>query len=197
MAKQTINVGTSPNDNTGDALRDAMIKVNDNTDELYDLHQLKMGWFDYSDLATATTPITITGGSGFIDLPNDELGAQTLKTHAPTGVTDVWDASGGSFDWGELTLGDTVDIRLSLELVTTTVNTDITVELFLGSAGPYTIPFITESNFKSSGTYQLLRFNSLYMGNTDTLNNGGVFKASANNTCTIKVIGWYCRIIRR
>jgi hypothetical protein len=35
MAKQTINVGTSPNDGLGDTLRDAMIKVNSNTDELY------------------------------------------------------------------------------------------------------------------------------------------------------------------
>ena len=30
MAKQTINVGTSPNDGTGDPLRDSFIKVNDN-----------------------------------------------------------------------------------------------------------------------------------------------------------------------
>ena len=30
MAIQTINVGTTPNDGTGDTLRDAMIKVNSN-----------------------------------------------------------------------------------------------------------------------------------------------------------------------
>jgi hypothetical protein len=35
MAKQTINVGAAPNDGLGDTLRDAMIKVNSNTDELY------------------------------------------------------------------------------------------------------------------------------------------------------------------
>lgn len=34
MAKQTINVGTSANDGTGDPLRDAFIKCNDNFDEL-------------------------------------------------------------------------------------------------------------------------------------------------------------------
>lgn len=33
--KQTINVGGSPNDGTGDHLRDAFIKVNDNFDEVY------------------------------------------------------------------------------------------------------------------------------------------------------------------
>ena len=35
MAKQTINVGTSANDGTGDPLRSAMIKSNDNFTELY------------------------------------------------------------------------------------------------------------------------------------------------------------------
>lgn len=35
MAKQTINVGTSANDGTGDPLRDAFIKTNDNFTELY------------------------------------------------------------------------------------------------------------------------------------------------------------------
>lgn len=35
MAKQTINIGTAPNDGTGDPIRDAFDKVNDNFDELY------------------------------------------------------------------------------------------------------------------------------------------------------------------
>lgn len=35
MAKEVINIGLAPNDNTGDPLRDAMIKVNNNFDESY------------------------------------------------------------------------------------------------------------------------------------------------------------------
>ena len=35
MSQQLINVGTVPNDGTGDALRDGMIKVNSNFTELY------------------------------------------------------------------------------------------------------------------------------------------------------------------
>lgn len=35
MAKQTIAIGTTPNDGTGDPLRDAFSKVNDNFDEVY------------------------------------------------------------------------------------------------------------------------------------------------------------------
>lgn len=33
--KQTVNIGITPNDGTGDTLRNAMDKINDNTDELY------------------------------------------------------------------------------------------------------------------------------------------------------------------
>lgn len=36
MAKQTINIGTTANDRTGDHLRSAMTKVNSNFTELYD-----------------------------------------------------------------------------------------------------------------------------------------------------------------
>ena len=36
MAKQVINIGAAPNDNSGDPLRDAFIKSNDNFTELYD-----------------------------------------------------------------------------------------------------------------------------------------------------------------
>jgi hypothetical protein len=37
MAKQTINVGTTANDGTGDTLRDSFVKVNDNFTEVYNL----------------------------------------------------------------------------------------------------------------------------------------------------------------
>ena len=194
MAQQDINLGTVPNDATGEGLRDGGLKINANFTELYG----RTGFFDYNDLATATTPITITGGAGFILLPNDELGSFTNKTYAPANVTDIWDATGNVFDWTELELGDTVDIRLDLELVTTSANTQIDVDLFLGTGGgAYQIPFVVEQNFKSAGTYKLNRFNSLYMGDSNTLDNGGTFQAKADNTCTIKVNGWYVRIIRR
>lgn len=41
MAKQTINIGTSPNKGDGDPIRTAFDKVNDNFTELYsDVKQL-------------------------------------------------------------------------------------------------------------------------------------------------------------
>ena len=40
MAQQTINIGTTANDGTGDPLRTAFDKVNDNYTELYNDMQM-------------------------------------------------------------------------------------------------------------------------------------------------------------
>jgi len=55
MAKQVINIGASPNDGTGDFVRDAFDKTNDNFTELYDGKQ--------DDLISGTNIKTINGDS--------------------------------------------------------------------------------------------------------------------------------------
>jgi hypothetical protein len=54
MAKQTINVGTGPNTGTGEAVRTAFIKVNDNFTEVYGIAQ---GAFDYANTIVSDTQI--------------------------------------------------------------------------------------------------------------------------------------------
>lgn len=58
MAKQTINIGASANDGTGDPLRNAFDKTNDNFNELY----LALG--------SSTNPINLFDTSGNIDYSN-------------------------------------------------------------------------------------------------------------------------------
>lgn len=58
MAKQTINIGASANDGTGDPLRNAFDKSNDNFNELY----LALG--------SSTTATSLFDGNGNFDLPN-------------------------------------------------------------------------------------------------------------------------------
>lgn len=67
MAKQSINVGTLANDKTGDALRNAFIKVNNNFTELYD-----------------------GGGGGTADLGSFKIEGNTL------GTSDEGNSWGGS-----------------------------------------------------------------------------------------------------
>jgi len=155
------------------------------------------GFFDYNDAATSTTPINVVGGGGFVKLTNDEAGPFTNKAYAPAGVTDVWDAVANEFDFTQLKLGDMVDFRLDLTVTTTSPNQDVDVRLFLGvGAGEYSIPFVL-TNIKSTGTVNLNRYNGIYMGDTNSLNNPGEFRIQSDSNATVVVNGWYVKIIKR
>jgi hypothetical protein len=62
MAKQTINVGTTANDGTGDSLRDSFVKVNNNFTEVYALVNPSIVASSYVDgtAVTGTTAETLS-----------------------------------------------------------------------------------------------------------------------------------------
>lgn len=155
------------------------------------------GFIDYNDLATQTTPISVTGGAWFVYLPNDEQWPFTNKAYKPANINDVWDASLNQFDWTELKNWDMVDIRVDLQIVTSAPNTN--VELFLEiatGAGTYDIPFL-ENQYKTAWTHIINRFNGIYMGDDNTRLNPSKFKIKADSNITVQVNWWYCKIIER
>ena len=155
------------------------------------------GLFDINDVATGVTPINVVGGGPTVVLTNDGAGPFSNSTYAPTGVTSVWDDI-DSFDWSELKLGDMIDIRIDVDVTTSSVNTEVKIDLELGTGGgTYSIPWILETNYKSTGTHKLNRYNGIYMGDTNTLDNGGQFMVSSDKDCTVVVNGWYVKIIKR
>lgn len=97
MAKQTINIGTVANDGTGDRLRTAMDKVNDNFNELYSgayavrsatfANPLAMDGTTYKNWkcasVTGDTTVNLTGVSdgeaGYIELIIDGAGGHTIS----------------------------------------------------------------------------------------------------------------------
>lgn len=64
MAKQGVNIGSSANDGTGDALRTAFDKINDNTNEIYTL------WGDGSELSV-TGDVSVSAGA--VTIANDAV----------------------------------------------------------------------------------------------------------------------------
>lgn len=64
MAQQTINIGTSPNDHTGDTLRDGGSKINANFTELYGLISATDVFRFRGNCDLSTNLFPITGGSG-------------------------------------------------------------------------------------------------------------------------------------
>ena len=87
MAKQTVNLGSSANDGTGDPLRTAFDKINDNFDELY-----------LYSTASSGNNITITGNTIASDNTNGNI------TLDPNGTGDIVIATGA-----ELQLTDHTD----------------------------------------------------------------------------------------
>ena len=82
MARQTINIGTRANDASGDTIRDAFDKVNDNTTELY-------------NRMVSKTP-TATGASGDV--------AGQLAFDATNLYVCVADYDGSTVIWKKLVL---------------------------------------------------------------------------------------------
>jgi len=155
------------------------------------------GYFDYDDSLTAVTPIVVIGGAGPVALTNNELGIATLKTYAPNGCTDVWNASGGVFDWSQLSLGDEVWIRLDIDVITASANTEIQVDLHLAGGLFDPIPWKNLTNYKISGTQRITEANIFHIGVAQVLNGGGQFKIMSDKDCTVIVRGWYCSIRKR
>jgi len=80
MAKQVINVGSSAGDGSGDALRDAMIKINANFTELYE--------------GIVVQTIVGENGTTLVDISTNSVNANALTGTVPTGVA-TWDNLGG------------------------------------------------------------------------------------------------------
>ena len=155
------------------------------------------GILDYNDAGTTTVPITVAAATPTV-LTNDEAGAFTNKTYLPAGVTDVWLAGTDTFDWSELKLGDMIDIRLDVDVITTLNNTETKIDLILAIGGvTYAVPWQLETNYKSSGTHKVNVYNGIYIGDTNTLDNGARFEITSDNACTVVVNGWYVKVITR
>lgn len=78
MAKQIILTGTSPNDKTGDKLRDAFNKINANFTELYDV----LGTDGQYDRLTSGNKTVVLDSDGVITFPNSEtLVSQTNQLY--------------------------------------------------------------------------------------------------------------------
>lgn len=116
MAANTINVGTSPNDGSGDALRTAMVKINAMFAEQYSTAsvntQLTVGNSTVNTLITNTSlVIQNTSVVSFrANTTSTTVGPNTLNigssTKAPNGY--MWLPNGVKMNWGVITANSSV-----------------------------------------------------------------------------------------
>lgn len=189
MAKQTVNIGTNQDDGTGDVLRDAFKKINDNFDEIY----TELGGVTLSGLSyTGTTIGTDTSGAditidvtstGRIVLAGPVSISETLAVTGNTTLTGTLDVDGNTdLDdvaiSGNLTVGGTTTLTGDLSggnaAFTGTLSAngaasfigdvdlgDTTTDTvtFVGRVGSSIVPSITETSSLGSST---LRWDTVY-----------------------------------
>ena len=128
MARQNINIGSSANDGTGDPLRTAFDKINDNFVELYgsdnDINTLDAN-LDVNTFAITTGvtngDITVTpNGTGSIKLGALKFNGTTLSSDDSTQITiaENIQTTGTLNVPGATTLGSTLSVGTSLALAT-------------------------------------------------------------------------------
>jgi len=156
------------------------------------------GWADYEDVATTGTPINVTATPAV--LTNDGTGVNTNTSYLPVGgngITQLWNTSSNGFDFSDLNVGDMVDIRMDISVVIASVNTVVDVNLHMGSGGAVVVPFISDQNYKATGTFKVIRYMGIYIGSEDVRDNLAQLKIEADKNCTCIVHGWYIKAIRR
>jgi hypothetical protein len=87
MAKQTINIGTTANDGTGDPIRSAFDKTNDNFTELYDGAGVADDSITYSKLADEFTTIDPLTAAATVDIDFSDAQVYTLTITEATEIT--------------------------------------------------------------------------------------------------------------
>jgi len=156
------------------------------------------GWADYADVATTGSPIAVTAVPAV--LTNDGLGVDTNTTYLPiggNGITQLWNTSSNGFDFSDLNVGDMLDIRMDISVIIASVNTVVDVNLLMGTGGSVVVPFISDHNYKATGTFKVIRYMGIYIGSEDVRDTLAQLKIEADKNCTCIVHGWYIKAIRR
>lgn len=154
-----------------------------------------IGFFNYEDTETSTTPISLVNGVE-TKLTNDTLGAETNVSFAPSGVTKVWKPSTNQLDFSELKVGDMVDIRVNAIFTTTVPNQEGTLTLVLGIGGTERRLTLAEGQFKNAGSFPLGVYSGIFMADANILNNPGEFKILTDATGSLVIDTFYFKVIR-
>jgi hypothetical protein len=162
-----------------------------------DPYLASIGFFDYADLATQTTPLSFVTG---VDkkLTNDGLGATTNKNYPPYGITDVWSTSTNACNFSQLSLGDAVGIRFDVTATTTSANQVVRayIKLAIGTPSEYILNIFAQQ-IKTAQENQFTLFTKLYIGSEDIRTAPAEFYILSDNNGNVKVNGWYFQIERR
>lgn len=157
----------------------------------------KQGSADYSDTATAITPIVILKDV-FSFITNNALGINTDVSNLPDGVTVLWDASNNQFDFSQLSIGSVVHLRFDLNIVAPSNNSEVLIAMDFAIGGvPFTLN-IARKYYKYAGTYTNETFTTFfYIKNANMMNFPAKPKIRVDDATTLVVNGWLCDVYKK
>jgi len=157
-----------------------------------------VGYFHYTDTLTQTTPLTIVADTNK-KLTNDGLGAQTNLTQAPYGVSTLFNTTTNEFDFSQLSIGDTLDLRVDLSLTTTSANQKYLVFLRVGegSAAQYDLPIFSGQIKNISSNNRIIGNEPFSIDYQEHIDNPATLYILSDDDGSVKVNGWYSAIIRK
>ena len=159
MSKQTVNIGTNQDDGTGDVLRAAFKKINENFDEVY----IELGGSSLSDLKYSGTTISTDTLNANIIL--DSNGTGIIQLSGPVTISETLGVTGNTTLTGTLD----VDGNTSLDAVA--------ISETLGVTGATTLTTVSATSVTLSG--------AISIGGTASLNGSVDLGDSSSDTITI------------
>lgn len=155
-----------------------------------------VGWQDYNDLATKTTPITLTTANTWYTLTNDGLGPFSTEEFKVLGKPSIWNPSTNSFYFGDLFIGGIQVLRTSFYLTAPTSNTEVMVRLRMaqGSGSDYSIPIFQRYLKRNNYKYHFAITTFFTIDNEQTRDYPAQIQVQADvGNCTVEVDG--CKIL--
>ena len=170
-----------------------------------------IGFQDFADTTTATTPLAITSPTGgTIQLTNDSSGVLTdgnTNVNATTtvqGVSDLYNSSNNFFEFNStgLEANDTIGTRLHLKVTPNTVpmDLDVTLTFYDNVAGGGTELFKLTKRLASFSQgagveYELIESINYFVG-ASVLNGSKKIEVTTNAACDIVNVGYNVTILK-
>lgn len=155
--------------------------------------QRQIGYADYNDTLTTTTPIAVSP-STWTKLTNNKLGANT-RSRLPVGVTNLWNSTTNQMDLTELPVDAMIAFRMDLVVTTSAVNQIVKPRTSFAIGNPVAFQLeYSENYFKTAGAHKLVVSGSFYIGSDAVKNNPAEFQLRSDASCTVVVNGWYFKV---
>jgi len=157
-----------------------------------------VGTFHYADLATQTTPISVTSGVETL-LTNDALGAYTNISNAPYGVPTVYNADTNEFDFSSLSVGDIIHFRpdLNIDLTGTNTSYELYLKGSIGTAKEWILDLTSGGERKSTAEFHKNGFMGFDIAFEEMTTAPSQLFIKTDANATVKVNGWYIEVLRK